>query len=70
MLLVALAALQMREEYLQPVIRDAALDLIQSDEALNAYRSLDAGQRKATKAVLKQLAEMLECYPVQDDTND
>jgi hypothetical protein len=57
--LIALAALQLQDGYLQPVIRDAAVDLIDSGEALNAYRSEDGGQRKATRQMLEQLAAVL-----------
>ena len=65
--LIALAALQLREGYLQAVIRDAGLDLIESGEALNAYRSMNSGQRKATREMLNQLADMLQQTHVQDD---
>ncbi len=57
--LIALAALQLREGYLQSVIRDAAVDLIQSGEALNAYRSFDSGQRKALRDVLEEFEILL-----------
>jgi hypothetical protein len=57
--LIALAVLQLREGFLQEVIRDAAIDLIESGEALNAYRSEDGSQRKATLQILEQLATML-----------
>ena len=58
--LIALAALQIREGHLQAVIRDAALDLIDSGEALNAYRSYDFTQRKALRGMLEQFAELLQ----------
>ena len=57
--LIALAVLQVRDRYLQEVIRDAALDLIESGEALAAYRSDDSGQRKATGQILNQFALVL-----------
>lgn len=58
--LIALAALQIREGYLQTVIRDAAIDLIDSGEALNAYKSADFGQRKLAKAMLELFKTLLE----------
>ena len=57
--LIALAVLQLRDGHLQPVIRDAAVDLIDSGEALNAYRSEDAGQRRGTREMLNRLADIL-----------
>jgi hypothetical protein len=57
--LIALAALQLREGHLQAVIREAALDLIDSGEAINAYRSADFGQRKLAAAMLEQFSTVL-----------
>jgi hypothetical protein len=57
--LIALAVLQLREGHLQAVIRDAAIDLIESGEALGAYRSEDSSQRKTTRQILEQLVVML-----------
>jgi hypothetical protein len=65
--LIALAALQLREGHVQPVIRDAALDLIDTGEAINAYRSQDAGQRKATRQMVEQLESLLKETDVQQD---
>ena len=67
--LIALTVLQLREGWLQPVIRDAALDLIESGEALNAYRSEDGTQRKATHQMLDQLAVLLGKTDVMDDAD-
>jgi hypothetical protein len=58
--LIALAALQIREGYLQAVIRDAAVDLIDSGEAINAYKSADFGQRKLVKVMLEQFQSLLQ----------
>ena len=57
--LLSLAALQLRADHLQPVIRDAALDLIDSGEALSAYRADDFTQRKGAKEVLGQFGKLL-----------
>jgi len=57
--LIALAVLQLREGHLQEVIRDAAIDLIESGEALNAYRSENSSQRKATRQLLERLSTVL-----------
>lgn len=67
-ILIALAALQLREGYLQAVIREAAIDLIDSNEALNAYRFADSNQRKAVRQVLEQLRDVLQdTIPIQDE---
>jgi hypothetical protein len=58
-LLLALAALQLRESALQGVIRDSAIDLIETGEAENAYLSEDFSQRKAVGAMLEQFAQLL-----------
>lgn len=58
--LIALAALQLREGHLQAVIRDAAIDLIDSEEAINAYRPLDLAQRKSLRQVLEQFGRLLQ----------
>jgi hypothetical protein len=57
--LIALAALQLREGHLQEVIRDAAVDLIDSGEALNAYRSDDSNQRKLARDMLGEFLVLL-----------
>ena len=57
--LIALAVLQLREGHLQEVIRDAAIDLIESGEALNAYRSENSSQRKANRQLLERLSTVL-----------
>jgi hypothetical protein len=57
--LIALAVLQQREEYLQSVIKEAAVDLIESGEARAAYRPFDSTQRKGVGQVLDQFAKLL-----------
>ena len=57
--LLALAALQWREGQLQAVIRDAAVDLIDSGEALAAYKTADAATRKGRRDLLEAFAEQL-----------
>lgn len=57
--LIALAALQLREGQLQEVIRDAALDLIETGEALAAYRPDDFSQRKSVAVMLEQFRQLL-----------
>ncbi len=69
--LIALAALQIREGYLQAVIREAALDLIDSGEAINAYRSADFGQRKQAAAMLEQFSTLLrESTPQHEQSEE
>jgi hypothetical protein len=65
--LIALAALQMRERYLQAVMQTVGLDLIESGEALAAYKPLDFSQRKSVAVMLEQFREMLEKAKVQVD---
>jgi hypothetical protein len=65
--LIALAALQVREGHLQEVIRTAALDLIESGEALAAYRPVDFAQRKSVAVMLEQFRELLSEAEVQDE---
>ena len=64
--LIALAALQLGEWQLQAVIRDAALDLIETGEALAAYRPDDFSQRKSVAVMLEQFRGMLEEATVQE----
>jgi hypothetical protein len=68
--LLALAALQWREDHLQPVIRDAAIDLIDSGEAMTAYKTDDAATRKARRALLDQFAEILTAAPVREESGE
>jgi hypothetical protein len=65
--LIALAALQMRAGFVQAVIRNAAVDLIESGEAAEAYKSADFSQRKSVAAMLDQFASLLEVTQVMDD---
>ncbi len=57
--LLALAMLQLREGQLQQVIRDAGVDLIESGEAMTAYRTEDIATRRARKQMLEQFAALL-----------
>jgi hypothetical protein len=65
--ILALAALQWREGYVQAVIRDAAVDLIESGEATAAYRSADSSARRAREELLESFAEVLRGTAVQAD---
>jgi hypothetical protein len=68
--ILALAALQWREGHVQPVVRDAAVDLIDSGEATAAHRSADATARRARKDLLGAFAEVLRATTVQADDDD
>ncbi len=68
--LLALAMLQLREGHLQEVIRDAGLDLIQTGEAMTAYRTEDSATRKARKQMLEQFAAVLTEVKVQPEVVD
>ena len=57
--ILALAALQWREGHVQAVIRDAAVDLIDSGEASAAHRSPDATARRARAELLDAFADVL-----------
>ncbi len=63
--ILALAALQWREGYVQAVIRDAAVDLIDSGEAMAAYRSADGAVRRERAQLLEAFAELLRETAVQ-----
>ena len=65
--ILALAALQWREGAVQAVIRDAAVDLIDSGEATAAYRSADAAARRARGQLLEAFADVLRDGPVAAD---
>jgi hypothetical protein len=65
--LLALAALQWREDYLQPVIRDSAVDLVESGEAMAAHRTRDAATRRNRRELLEQFAEVLRTATVVDE---
>jgi hypothetical protein len=64
--LIALAALQLREGQLHGFIRDAAVDLIETGEALAAYRPEDFSQRKSVAAMLEQFGGLLGDTEVVD----
>ncbi len=68
--ILALAALQWREGAVQAVIRDAAVDLIDSGEAATAYRSADAAARRGRKGLLEAFADVLRTTAVQDGADD
>jgi hypothetical protein len=68
--LLALAMLQMREGHLQQVIRDAAVDLIESGEAMTAYRTDDIATKKARRQMLEQFAVILADADVQPERED
>ena len=68
--ILALAALQWREGFVQPVIRDAAVDLIDSGEASAAHRSADATARRARAQLLDAFADVLRATDVQADEDD
>ena len=65
--LLALAALQWREDYLQPVIRDSAIDLIESGEAMAAHRTDDAATRRNRRELLEHFAEVLRTSAVVEE---
>ena len=65
--ILALAALQWREGYVQAVIRDAAVDLIDTGEATAAYRSADAAARRGRAALLEAFADVLRDGAVAAD---
>ena len=65
--ILALAALQWREGFVQAVIRDAAIDLIDSGEATAAYRSPDASARRGRRDLLDAFANVLRETAVQAD---
>jgi hypothetical protein len=64
--LLALAALQLREQHLLAFIRDAALELIESGEAMAAYRADDSQLRKERREMLEQFVVALQAAPVQE----
>jgi hypothetical protein len=68
--LLALAMLQLREGQLQEVIRDAGIDLIDSGEAMTAYRTEDIATRKARKLMLEQFSTLLGEAKVQPEVVD
>jgi hypothetical protein len=68
--LLALAALQLREGQLHAVIRDAALDLIETGEALAAYKPDDFSQRKSVAIMLQNFSQLLSQAIVAEDTAD
>ena len=68
--ILALAALQWREGAVQAVIRDAAVDLIDSGEAATAYTSPDAAARRGRRDLLEAFAEVLRTTDVVADDDE
>jgi hypothetical protein len=68
--LLALAMLQLREGHLQEVIRDAGVDLIESGEAMTAYRTEDIATRKARRLMLEQFSTLLAAASVEPERAD
>ena len=64
--LLAIAALQVRDGFLMAVVRDAATDLIASGEALAAYRADDWQVRKSREEILEGFAEILEAMEISE----
>jgi hypothetical protein len=58
--ILALAAMQLREGLLHPIIRTAALDLIESGEAAAAFPAQTGDLRKSRRQLLDQFASALE----------
>jgi very-short-patch-repair endonuclease len=67
--ILALAALQLKEHQLHAVIRDAALDLIRSGEAAGAFPAPTADLRQARRRLLEQVAAELERADVAPETD-
>jgi very-short-patch-repair endonuclease len=65
--LVSLAALQLREHQLHTVIRDAALDLISTGEAAAAYPATTLDARTIQRKLLDQFAAALSAASVVDE---
>lgn len=63
-LLLALAALQLREGYVQPVIHDAALELIDDGEALHAFAAVTSDLRQSRRTLLEMFATDLREFGV------
>jgi hypothetical protein len=59
-IILALAALQVKEQQLHPVVRDAALDLIETGEAAAAFPAATGDLRNARRALLDQFADELK----------
>jgi hypothetical protein len=62
--ILSLAALQLKEYQLHPVIRDAAIDLIQSGEAAAAFPAGTLDLRKSRRELLDQFAAELAAASV------
>lgn len=64
--LLSLAALQQREGQLFAVVRDAALELIDSGEALAAFPA-SGEHRRQRRQLLEQFAQLLRAACIADD---
>ena len=67
--ILSLAALQVKHRQVHASIRDAALQIIQSREADNLIAAEPAA-RKKVRALLADLAEVLEALEVEDDSEE
>jgi len=65
-IILSLAALQLREGQLSATFRDAAIDLIDSGEALAAYRLSEATARQARDDLLAEFADALAAATTGD----
>ena len=68
-IIIALAALQVREREIFASIRNAALELLQ-DDAVEKLISRESAARNQVRAVLDELQETLEAIEVEDDEDD
>jgi hypothetical protein len=57
--ILAIAAFQLDHAQLQPLIRDAAIDLIESGEAESAWKTPDAAARRQRRELLDQFRSAL-----------
>jgi len=62
--ILALAALQLKEYQLHPVVRDAAIDLIQTGEAAAAFPAATSDLRNNRRALLEEFAAELAAASV------
>ena len=68
-IIIALAALQVREREIFASIRNAALELL-VDGGLDKLVSNESGARNQVRAVLDELRETLESIEVEEDDDD
>ena len=67
--IVALAAAQLRERDLFETIREAALSLIDSGEAADAFAADHAELRTQRRALLEQFADLLRSHEGESDAD-